>query len=208
LYVIISFDICCVAGIKRTRSYSGDTARAARRSFMNAAKNCNSNPALVPSPLSVAKSTSGGASKTTIYRWMNTDMSEKAMNSRLSHRGRKALLSDDMEALVIGFVVDRRLNLLAVHRDDILDFALSFLHKKLQPQYISNLLKKYHITLQTTLPRQGRMIDLEVVDDATQLITELRNEEWKPDEIIVMDETGAWSNTVQKNTYHFINWYS
>ena len=51
------------------------------------------------------------------------------------------------------------------------------------------------------------MLDLEVVEDALKTIVELREEGWAPRNILVMDETGIWSNFVSKWTYHFRNWY-
>lgn len=191
----------------KKRSYSGDTARASIRAFKAARTEHVPHPGLAPAPAAVAQSSSGGASRATIYRWVNSDMSQDAIIERLSHRGRHALLSEAQEALLIGNVIDRRLNLLPVERGTVIDFSEAYLNKHLRPQYVSSVLAKYAISLQRTLPRASRMLDLEVVEDALKTIVELREEGWAPRNILVMDETGIWSNSISKRTYHFRNWY-
>jgi transposase len=188
------------------RSYSGDTARASVRAFKAARTEKASHPGLAPAPLSIAQATSGGASRQTIYNWLHSNMSQEAIDERLSHRGRHALLSEAQEALLVGHVIDRRLNLLPVERHTVIDFAAAYLDKTLRPQFVSTVLQKHGISLQQSLPRASRLVDLEVVDDALKIIVELRNEGWAPRNILVMDETGIWSNTVPKKTYHFRNW--
>jgi hypothetical protein len=51
------------------------------------------------------------------------------------------------------------------------------------------------------------MVDEEVVEGALKIIVELRAEGWDPKAILAMDETGIWSNTIPKKTYHFVNWF-
>jgi len=191
----------------RKRSYSGDTARASIRALKAARTESVSHPGHALAPAAVAQSSSGGASRRTIYRWLTSDMSQEAIAERLSHRGRHALLSEAQEALLIGNVVDRRLNLLPVERSTVIDFSEAYLNKHLRPQYVSSVLAKYALSLQRTLPRASRMLDLEVVEDALKTIVDLREEGWAPRNILVMDETGIWSNTVSNRTYHFRNWY-
>jgi hypothetical protein len=188
------------------RSYSGDTARASIRAFKAARTEQVAHPGLALAPLSVAQATSGGASRRTIYNWLHSNMSEEAISERLSHRGRHALLSEAQEALAVGNVIDHRLSLLPVERHTVIDFAAAYLNKNLRPQFVSAMLQKHGISLQQSLARGSRLVDLEVVDDALKIIVELRKEGWAPRNIVVMDETGIWSNTVPKKTYHFRNW--
>lgn len=188
------------------RSYSGDTARASVRAYKAARTEKTSHPGLALVPLSIAQATSGGASRQTIYNWLHTDISQEAITERLSHRGRHALLSEAQEALLVGNVMDHRLNLLPVERRTVIDFAAAYLNKNLRPQFVSTMLQKRGISLQQSLPRGSRLVDLQVVAEALKIIVELREEGWAPRNILVMDETGIWSNIVPKKTYHFRNW--
>ena len=192
---------------KRKRSYSGATARATIRVYKAAKRSSVHTSPTGPDPVSAAKAASGGASRATIYRWLKANMSDSSIYKRLKNRGRHRKLSDDLEALAIGFVIDLRLNFVAVDRKKVQEFIGSFLKKKVSLEYITKLLRKYGITEQSGLGRNSRMISPEVVDDAINFITELREESWSPKNILVMDETGIWSNSVRNRTFHFSNWY-
>jgi hypothetical protein len=134
-------------------------------------------------------------------------MSKRAVAARLSRRGRKPTLSEAQEKLLIGHVIRHRLELHAVERSTVTGFARAYLRKKLRPQFVSDLLNKYGLSLQRSLPRASRMVDEEVVEGALKIIVELRAEGWDPKAILAMDETGIWSNTIPKKTYHFVNWF-
>jgi hypothetical protein len=134
-------------------------------------------------------------------------MSKRAVDARLHRRGRAPTLSDAQEKLLIGHLIHHRLELKAVERRTLTQFAHGYLGMKLRHQYISDLLKRYHLSLQRSLPRASRMVDEEVVEGAMKIIRELRAERWNPKAILVMDETGIWSNTLPKKTFHFINWF-
>jgi len=150
---------------------------------------------------------SGGACRQTIHSWEKASLTDKAVKERLSHRGRRALLSIEEENLLVGYAVHRRANLQVLRREHLVQFADSYFHKTLSPQFISTLLKKHRFSLQKTMVRCSRLVSEKVVDDAVEFLAALRQRNFHPDRIIAMDETGLWSNVVSPKTYHFVNWY-
>jgi hypothetical protein len=193
--------------LKRKRSYSGDTIRATVRAFRAVEEFMNDHPDLDLDPMVIAIATSGGASERQIYRWINSDNSERSRVNRLRHRGTKPKHPIEFKWLAVGFVLHRRSLLLVVRREHVIEFYGNFLHIKVQPQYISKMLSTFGLSLQTALPRESRMTDEEVVDSAINLLAEIRREGWKPENTFIMDETGAWSNVVSSKTYNPINSY-
>jgi len=192
--------------MKRARSYSGDSKRAAVRVFRAASESALANRAQSLSALDLASSAAGGASTRSIYRWSNQDISQHSIDDRLSHRGRYAKFSDEQNALMVGYVVDRRVNLLRVSRSDVINFANEYLGINVRPQHVSELMKTNDLTLQKSRSRNARMVSEEVVNDAIAVILKLREYDFPPDRILIMDETSLWSNVVQPRTYHFKNW--
>lgn len=192
--------------MKRTKSYSGDTKRAAVRAYKYVQTRSTGPTHVTPTPVGIAVAASGGASTRSVYRWLDQDLSQDAIDERLSHRGRKPLLSDSQECLTIGYVIDCRRSLLTVSRRDVVDFARAYLKLELRPQFISDLFTRYDFSLQKVLTRSSRMVSHEVVDDALTTIATIREYGFPPDRILVMDETGLWSNVSSPRTYHFRNW--
>jgi hypothetical protein len=193
--------------MKRKRSYSTDTQHAAFRALEAAQPSHDVQDPPSWTPVELATLVSGGASKRSIYRWRRKDMSEAAVQERLGHRGRRPLLSEDHEHLLVGHVIHLRLGLKVVSRQDLLDFASAYLDAKLHPPFLSKLLKRHDISLQRTRGRLSRTTNVEVVEGAIKVISHLRELSLPPHRILVMDETGLWSNVVSKMTYHFKGWY-
>jgi hypothetical protein len=108
--------------------------------------------------------------------------------------------------LMVGYVIDRRMNFLSVSRDHVIAFTKDYLGVMPRPQYISELLSKHDLTYQTSKARNSRLTSEDVVKDAIDVILKIRDYAFTPDCIIVFDETGLWSNVVQPHTYHFKNW--
>lgn len=165
-------------------------------------------PGVPVSPMKIALAVSGGASERAIRDWLKEDLSQDSIDARLSRRGRLPALSSDQKHILIGFFIDMRLNLDAVSRSDLTDFARRYLGVELKPQRISEILTDNGITLQASRPRESRMVSQEVVDAALGLVLEVREEDYPPSCIIVMDEVGLWSNEVNAKTYSFKNWYA
>jgi hypothetical protein len=158
------------------------------------------------SPNVLASAAAGGASKRSINRWENVKLSDEAVDDRLSRRGRHKLVSEEKDMLMVGFFIDCRLNFLSVSREKVIAFAKDYLGVTPRPQYISELLAKHGITLQTAKARSSRLTDEKVVDDAIATLLEIRALGFEPDCIIILDETGLWSNVYDPRTYHFKNW--
>jgi hypothetical protein len=123
--------------MKRSRSYSGDSKRAAVRVFRAEHDSRTAIRSQSHSALDLASVAAGGASRASTYRWLREDLSQHAINERLSHRGRYSNYSDEQNALMVGYAVDRRVNLLSVCRKDIVDFANDYLGINPIRQYIS-----------------------------------------------------------------------
>lgn len=193
--------------MKRARSYSGDSKRAAVRVFSAASRTQEASHSQSLAPLDLASRAAGGACPASIYNWNGQDLSQSAIDERLSHRGRHPKYLDEQNALMVGYAVDRRVNLLSVSREDIIDFAKDYLGINPRPQYISVLMKRNGLTLQKGRGRSARMVSEEVVEDAILVILEVRRHGFPPHRILIMDETGLWSNVVQLRTYHFKNWF-
>lgn len=158
-----------------------------------------------PNLLSLARTASGGASPQTIHNWLATDISEKSIKARLSNRGRKHKWSEAFVDLLVGYVIHRRLDLKAVSAQDLIDWALGFFNYVISHQRISEIMWDYGFSSQLALSRNSRMTDEQVADDCVDFILELRElmKIWK--RLWFMDETGLWSNNVERLTYHFRN---
>lgn len=162
---------------------------------------------ITPRLMSLARTASGGASDDTIRNWLRTDINPEKSKERLSKRGRKKKLAEDFIAVLVGFAVDRRLALKAVNAQDLIDFARGYFNITISKQRISEILESYGFSSQLSMERNSRMTDEQVAMDSLDFILRLRQERKKIKRLLVMDETGLWSNVVQRLTYHFINWY-
>lgn len=160
---------------------------------------------LSPDLLKQARTVAGGASTDSIHRWLRTDVSEEAEKERLSRRGRKPGHSEDFRMVCLGHGISRRLEFLSLSADHIIEFARGCFDVELRQQYVSELLTGYGITSQLAMTRNSRMTDPQVAEDAVQFILELRRAAKEFPRLKVMDETGLWSNVVERRTYHFRN---
>lgn len=180
--------------------------RAAKRVFLAQRQAPHDVDSSHPPPYLLASAAAHGASRREIYRWLAHDLSEEKIKERLSHRGRHRKFSEEMDNLMIGYVIDRRLEFLSVSRDIVKSFAVDYLGVNPRPQYISEILAKSGLTLQTSKARNSRLTSEAVVNDAIATIIKIRELGFPPERIVVFDETGLWSNVVQPHTYHFKNW--
>jgi hypothetical protein len=192
--------------MKRKHSYTGDEKRSGTRVFRALQGPAHSVNAPHPPPYVLASIAAHGASRRTLYRWRGQNLSEDKIKERLSHRGRLRKFSDEENMLMVGYVIDRRMNFLSVSRDHVIAFTKDYLGVMPRPQYISELLSKHDLTYQTSKARNSRLTSEDVVKDAIDVILKIRDYAFTPDCIIVFDETGLWSNVVQPHTYHFKNW--
>lgn len=197
--------------MKRARSYSSDT-KAATVAFVKGSPEWEQirdgvHERLPHHVLDQARVLSGGASADTIHRWITEDISPSAEKERLSHRGARPQFPEDMIKLAVGFAVDLRLDLQAVDRAAIVDFAHGFCGIKPQPQRVSEWLLNHGFSSQMSMARSSRMTSLEVANQAVDFLMNLRERNLQPNQILFMDETGLWSNVVERRTYHFRNLY-
>jgi len=162
---------------------------------------------LSPDLMDQARLAAGGASNDSIRRWLETDISDEAEKERLSHRGRKPGHSEDFRMICLGHGIKRRIALLSLSADHIIDFARGCFNVTLRQPYVSELLTSHGLTSQLAMARNSRMTDPKVADDCVEFILELRRAAKDFPGLIAMDETGLWSNVVQRRTYHFSHQY-
>lgn len=155
--------------------------------------------------LSLARVASGGASADQIRIWLQQDLSEEAVRERLSHRGAPLKFSEAFVDILVGYAIHRRLELKPVSAQDLSDFALGFFDIEISSQRISEILNEYGFSSQLSMPRNSRMTDRQVAEDCVKFILNLRRQRVNFPRLWVMDETGLWSNVVQRQTYHFRN---
>ena len=65
-------------------------------------------------------------------------------------------------------------------------------------------MSEYGLSYQMAMSRNSRMTSIEVAA-SFDFLMDIRSMDLDPKDIIVMDETGLWSNVTRKRTYHFIN---
>lgn len=163
--------------------------------------------------LTLARAASGGASDDAIRKWLNSnidedpEIAEKEEKERLSLRGAKLKLESDFQALLVGHAIHRRLSFRAVNAQDLIDFARGTFGIDIAQQRISEILIAYGFSSQLSMGRNSRMTDEKVAEDCVAFILELRVLRKTFKKLMVMDETGLWSNVVARLTYHFRNLY-
>lgn len=168
---------------------------------------------LSSSTLALARATSGGASTKAILIWLNLNIDEDPVaaeeeeKARLAKRGAKQKHEADFKALLVGYAIHKRLSFRAVGAQDIISFAHGTFGIVIAHQRVSEILNGYGFTSQLSMGRNSRMTDEKVVEDCVVFILELRQVRKIFPGLLVMDETGLWSNVVSRLTYHFRNSY-
>ena len=154
----------------------------------------------------LASVASGGASQSQIFLWLKEDLSIKAVAQKPENRGASRLLSDDQEVLLVGFAFSSRSSLEPVTLSTLLQFCQS--HFSVEPSLptLSRTMNEYGFSSQKAMSRSSRMVTDQVVDDAISSLEEIRSYGFEPHRILIMDETGVWSNVRQPRTYHYANW--
>ena len=142
-------------------------------------------------------------SRASYYSWLRTPLTQEELRGNLSRRGRHALLTEEQKMLLLGFACHRRRLLKTVSLQHLRDFSSTHFDVVLHNSTVSTLMKDRGFSLQRTLKRNSRMTTQKVVNDAIQFLEKVRGYDYPPDRVIVMDETGLWSNTIERNTYHF-----
>jgi transposase len=144
----------------------------------------------------------------TYLRWKREHLSLEEHKAHLSLRGRHRKVSEQQEKLLIGYACDRRGSLLAVTQADLIDFAKSHFNITLPKWVITYITKRAGFSSQKAMNRESRMTTQKVVDDSIAFLEEVRSYKYSLDRIIIMDETGLWSNIVAPRTLHFVNGYT
>jgi hypothetical protein len=157
-------------------------------------------------PEELASVAAGGASRRRIFAWLKEDLSIESQEERIENRGKARLLSDDQMRLLVGFAVATRTSLKPVSLHTLLLFCDSYLNIKPSYSTLSRILEGNGFSSQKVMARSSRMASPEVVEAALDSVLEIRSYEFLPHRILLMDETGLWSNVVAPRTFHFLNW--
>lgn len=186
--------------------YSPDRKRAAVDVFRSVKRLCTERGAKWLDPASLASVAAGGASKTQIYAWLQTNLSEDTQQQQEENRGRPRVLSEDQQMLLVGFASCTRSSLHPVQLTDLKRFSDSYLSSSLSLSTLSRIMSEHGFTSQKAQARNSRMVSPDVVEDALAAIEEIRSYNFPTYRVICMDETGLWSNVSAPKTYHFKNW--
>jgi len=154
----------------------------------------------------LASVASGGASEREIFLWLKQDLSPAAVSQKAENRGAARLLSDDQEALLVGFALCTRSSLEPVTLSTLQQFCQSHLSVTPFLPTLSRIMNEYGFSSQKAMSRSSRMVTEEVVDAAISSLEEIRSYRFEPDQLLFMDETGLWSNVREPRTYHYRNW--
>lgn len=160
------------------------------------------NPSLRRPVTSIALRVGRVTSPRTIHRWAKEGTTQATLRKNLSRRGRRPLLNELQKCLIMGHAVHRRSEQKPVNRAHLVDFCRDYLNIKIAPQRISDLLKEAGWSRQKSMSRASRLTTGKVVSDAMKLVKELREQEYPPECLYVMDETGLWSTTTEPRTYN------
>ena len=154
----------------------------------------------------LASAVSNGPSSAQIKVWLKEDLSPGTVSQKPENRGAARLLSDDQEALLVGFALCTRSSLEPVTLATLQQFCQSHLSVTPSLPTLSRTMNEYGFSSQKAMSRSSRMVTEEVVDAALSSLEEIRSYEFEPDQLLFMDETGLWSNVREPRTYHYRNW--
>ena len=96
---------------------------------------------------------------------------------------------------------------MAVSLQSLKDFISSHFSTSISIPTISKLLHDHGFSSQRAMQRESRMTTQKIVDDSIAFLETVRQYNYSSDRIIVMDETGLWSNVAAPRTYSFVGGY-
>ena len=141
----------------------------------------------------------------TYFRWHREQLSLQEYEERHSSWGRHRKLSELQEKLLVGYACDQRRALRVVSQRDVIDFAKTHFNISLSNCSVTAITQRAGLSTQRAMQRESRMTTQKVVDDAITFLKEVRSYKYSLDRIMIMDETGLWSNVAAPRTLHFIN---
>ena len=133
-------------------------------------------------------------STSTISRLLKTNLTQHAIKKRLSHRGRKNLLSVDQQELICGLILVLRENGYCVTGKFSIPFIQHNMSIKVYPSWVSLFLKKNGFSMQKITQRIPSQLSDNYLHNCIQFLIQLRTLNKLPQQIWCMDEKGLWSN--------------
>lgn len=192
--------------MKRSYSYSE------KQHVVNVLKGLEENPTCAnlsrTQKMQIASGSDHPPSRATIYRWKKEALTEEEHMARLQQRGRPPKLTNEQNQLLCGFACSLRQSHETVSLQCLQDFCSTHFAVTLSSSALSKRMVKWGFSSQRAMKRESRMVSKKVVDDSIDLVTTVRGYDYPPNRILVMDETGLWSNVVAPYTYHFRDGYA
>jgi len=138
----------------------------------------------------------------TLRRRRSMDMSPEVVRERLSRRGRRVVWTFSRVKLTVDWVVRRRLSYKPVSGEHIAQFTSTLFGRKMSKSKASTIMKQAGFSSQKSTVRNARQVSEAVKTDAVNTLRAIHAMNLQPSQILVMDETGVWSNTVAPRTYN------
>ena len=146
--------------------------------------------------------------KTTLYRWVNQEMSLQSQQTRQAHPRRQSLLSHEEEEQLIQLAKERR----AEHKEVTIDWTRQAINgvtngrvTEVSKAYISNFWHKNGWPSRRTQERNQKEVRETLEEEMSQFrqeVNEYVNSNNIPSSrIYTMDETGLWNGSVVPRTY-------
>lgn len=148
----------------------------------------------------------GVFSRNTIARWDSRDMSKVAILIRKKRKSNRRKFSDEMESVLAGWVICRDLTQEPSTTNDFSEFAFNFFQTQVTPSFITNFMKRNHLSLKQVgnancSELKGETIDVGVkfLEDLSSMIDRynLRSEN-----IIAFDKTYLMTSPWHKMIKH------
>lgn len=194
--------LLCVSSIMK-RSYTFSERQHILSFVVEAKANPNLRGQTISQLLRLASTPRPPPSRDTYYAWLRNRLTQEEYHAKLSRRGRPPLLTEEQKMLLIGYSCHRRRLLKTVSLRHLQDFSSTHFNVILSDYVVSIILKERGFSSQRALKRSPHMTTQKVIDDSIQFLEELRSYNYPPSCILIMDETGLWSNTVKRITYHY-----
>lgn len=141
-------------------------------------------------------------SPSSVTRLFSEDSTPAARKQRRSRKGINVKFTADIRKLIVGFCIYQRSNFRPVSGHQMILFAKQACGVTVSNSSISNIMKEFGLASRVSTPRNSRQVDKNVWEDAVTALQEIRSYNLPPNQILVMDETGLWSNKVEPRTYN------
>jgi len=138
----------------------------------------------------------------TVYYLRTLDSSPEARKERRGRKGIHTTFTRPIKKLIVGYALYERTKFRSVTGDHLIRFSQQATNLRPSSSTITRIMKAWGMSSQKSVGRNSRQVDTAVWTDAMTILEDIRSRGLLPEQILVMDETGLWSNHVQRRTYH------